>query len=362
VKTTKDIVVFYSWQSILPDEANRNVIRCALRDASSRIENDLSDQKICIVLDEATRGESGSPNIPATILDKITEADVFICDITTVNQESTAIERKMPNPNVVFELGYAVSQIGWNRVILLFNKHFGTFPDEMPFDFDRHRASPYTYVAPEGKKTTKQLASLREPLVNLLQTAIYAIIENNPQKPFFAKEVTEEQKKRARDVSNLKWLMSTVHIPTLEMHIDSIPHKIHDRIFLFWEDFNAVTLSGLFHLYDKEMLRLVIEVREAWEGSLSFGHRYNSHPRRDVCFFATCMDLLSEEQQRDWDTIEKLRKQLNKSFRAILNYIHENYIEIDLNSLSSVAWDSYIQYKKKWIEELEEYSTIKDVD
>jgi hypothetical protein len=245
---------------------------------------------------------------------------------------------------------------------MLFNQGMGTFPGDVPFDFDRHRASPFTFDVPDGQNIKKKLATLREPLVDLLTSAIRSIIEKNPQKPFLERERTEEEKKKARDTTNLKWLMSKINIPTLETHIEEIPHKIHERIFFFWEDYKQVAQSSLFYLYDKEAARLVSEVRETWGGTLSFGCQYRDHPQRDVFFFSTPLDIFNEEQQKDWDTIENLRKGLNEAFRKLLNHINENYLEIDLTELSNDAWDAYIEFNKKWVERLEEGPDRKEQD
>lgn len=148
MENQKEFLIFYSWQSDLPEKTNLKAIRSALRNASSLVEEDAD---IRVTLDEATRGESGSPNIPATILQKISACDLFVCDLTTINSSSGEECRKTPNPNVLFELGYAVSILGWGRVVMLFNKHFGKFPDDLPFDIDRHRASPYLLSEEDSK-------------------------------------------------------------------------------------------------------------------------------------------------------------------------------------------------------------------
>lgn len=64
--------------------------------------------------DEATRGVFGSPNIVAKIHEKIELCDVFVADITTVT--SPRAKRSCPNPNVGYELGFAVAHIGWDFV------------------------------------------------------------------------------------------------------------------------------------------------------------------------------------------------------------------------------------------------------
>ena len=52
--------------------------------------------------DRDTKGNNGSPDITATIFDKIDKCVLFVCDVSIVN--SNADGRKMPNPNVLVEL------------------------------------------------------------------------------------------------------------------------------------------------------------------------------------------------------------------------------------------------------------------
>jgi hypothetical protein len=168
----KDVRVFYSWQSDSPKKTNLNAIREAIRIAAKEIAAVRSDLRI--QPDEATRGTSGSPNIALKILEKIEAADVFIADVTTITPREA--QRPCPNPNVSYELGYAISHLGWDRVILLFNTAFGDFPKDLPFDLVQQRASPY-------RLTSSDSASVRRNLVGLLKTAIDAVIEKNPKRP-----------------------------------------------------------------------------------------------------------------------------------------------------------------------------------
>jgi hypothetical protein len=73
----------------------------------------------------------GSPEISATILQKIENCSIFVADITPVG--SLIIEKKTPNPNVLFELGYAWRKLGESRVILVLNEAFAA-PEDLPFD------------------------------------------------------------------------------------------------------------------------------------------------------------------------------------------------------------------------------------
>lgn len=97
--------IFYSWQSDSPRKTNLNAIRKALARACKRLKK--ANPTLMLVPDEATRDTSGSPNIALKILEKIEESGIFIADITTVTPKGA--KRPCPNPNVGYELGYAVA-------------------------------------------------------------------------------------------------------------------------------------------------------------------------------------------------------------------------------------------------------------
>ena len=70
--TKRSIKVFYAWQSDLPAKFNRNAVKKSLRLASGELEAQLSTEtQTEVIIDEATRDYPGSPNIPASILEKI---------------------------------------------------------------------------------------------------------------------------------------------------------------------------------------------------------------------------------------------------------------------------------------------------
>jgi hypothetical protein len=343
---TIDFLVFYSWQSDLPDLTNRHLIRESLRNAASKLEEIFIENNLRIILDEATRGKSGSPNIPLTILEKINICDAFICDITTINQQAPVGMRKVPNPNATFELGYAVSQLGWDRIIMLFNKAFGLFPDDAPFDIDRHRASPYIFApyTPEDKPTKKEIDDKKQPLVDLLITAISEIVKNNPIKPFELKNKSTDEKKRNRDIANLRWLFSGIHLGTLDIHIQEAPHKIYDSIYYFWIHFDSIIKSSDFFLYDERLFELITEMHSAWDESLSYGTRYHASPHGNVLYYVHPVNrVLTYDEERDWQTILNAVNKLKGKLREIIYYIRRNYVEIDIDELSTIAWKNYIE-------------------
>jgi len=161
----------------------------------------------------------------------------------------------------------------------------------------------------------------------------------------------DTQQKRTKDTKNLKWLMSKVHIPTLQNHIEELPDKLYDKIFPFWENFSAVIDDYRFHLYDQEALNLVREVHKAWQDTLSFYRCYRTVPAGRYFYFFTppwTPDNVSdiEQAEKDYAAVDALRQQLAIALRSLLTYIQENYVDIDLHELSVAAWNEYVDVNR----------------
>ena len=152
-------IVFYSWQSDLPNPCNRGFIQTALEEAAAKI---VADNTVAVepVVDRDTQNVPGSPDIASTIFAKIMGADTFVADVSIVTRAENM--RPAPNPNVLIELGYALKALGHERIILVFNKTFGKL-EELPFDLRTRRVLLYempeeaTERAPERKKLEGQL-------------------------------------------------------------------------------------------------------------------------------------------------------------------------------------------------------------
>ncbi len=160
--------IFYSWQSDLPNSTNRGFIEKALENAIKSIRNDDSIS-LEPVIERDTSGELGSPDIAKTILARIDTAQIFVCDVSITNNNDTG--RKTPNPNVLYELGYAQKAIGYERIINIFNTAFGKVED-LPFDIRMRRAVTYLLGEDNQDKQTE-----RKKLESLLVDNIKAILQ-----------------------------------------------------------------------------------------------------------------------------------------------------------------------------------------
>lgn len=342
METQNKCNIFYSWQSDLPQETNLNGIRSCLRDAASLLEGEISN--VHIELDEATRNTSGSPNIPMTIFNKIENTDIFICDITIINENYSG--RKVPNPNVLIELGHAIASLGWERIILLYNLKYGKFPDDLPFDIDRHRITTFK-IADKNDKSGKSTLS------KTLKVAIKTIIEKSPLKPSQLKNETPQEKKRRLDVENLRWIMESIHIPTFDLFMHEFPDILIHKIFHFELSFISIFESSSFHLYDQELLKLLENYKLHWGNSLSYDSRY--FPVSETKVYAFTSTAVNGEKIKgadsDYKVLIGIAAELKKSFSDLLKYIRENYLEIDLKQTNEIAFNNYNS-------EVEEYKTL----
>lgn len=329
-----EFIVFYSWQSDLPDATNRQAIRSGLRVASNKLESENPTMRV--IVDEATRGAPGSPNIPATIMEKIRSCDVFVCDITTINSGAPPEFRRVPNPNVAFELGYAVANVGWSRIVMVFNDAVASVKDA-PFDIDRHRILPYKLTAadPKNKGNHAQLAAS-------LSTTIASIAEHKPAKPISGVAQSPEQIRRGRDIANLKWLFSNIHFPTLDQMIEDLPKLMHSRALHFWEGFNAVVKNSLFHLYDADLLGTIKSMHKSWGICVSNGEQYHMATNPNMYVFTNSGGApLTQRQERVWKTINSARATLLESQQGLLIAIRERYLEVDVDETNQAAWQVY---------------------
>jgi hypothetical protein len=174
------INIFYSWQSDSPSSTNRNFIKSALEKAIRSLKGGSEDIQVEMRVDTATDALPGSPDIAASIFEKISNSQIFLCDVTIINAPSTLDKvirfltkrtvRQTPNPNVLVELGFAVSHLDWDKVICVVNTAQGKLED-LPFDIRGRRMCAYCY--PDSSKSKEEIKS---QLVGALKYALIDII------------------------------------------------------------------------------------------------------------------------------------------------------------------------------------------
>jgi hypothetical protein len=163
-------IVFYSWQSDLPNATNRSLIFDALERAAKKIRTDDS-VTVEPVLDRDTQNVPGAPDIAHTIFQKIEKAAAFVADVSIINP---GIGRPTPNPNVLIELGYALKTLGNPRTVLVANTANGPV-ESLPFDLRTKRVLTY-YLPLGGEDKPEQRKRLQEGL----EVALRAILADIP--------------------------------------------------------------------------------------------------------------------------------------------------------------------------------------
>ncbi|MGX9146446.1 hypothetical protein [Mesorhizobium sp. 128a] len=329
--------IFYSWQSDSPRKTNLNAIRKALAKACKRLKK--ANPTLKLVPDEATRDTSGSPNIALKILEKIEESAIFIADITTVTPKGA--KRPCPNPNVGYELGYAVATLGWDRVILLFNEAIGDFPTDLPFDFIQNRANPYQYAESDS-------SSKCDDLSDFLEAAIKAVLDSNPKRPAELKGLSREKIEHDHDIENMRWLMETLHLPTLQQHIENLPHMISDKALWFHENFHGVVSNSLFSVYDPVLRDAVDKLDAGWLAALAHHNEYHETSSGKAHIFSNPGDMpLTTKLQAAWDEIDAGRHSMAAGIGTILDRLRADYIQINIHKTNEKAWKAYLKFQRE---------------
>jgi hypothetical protein len=168
-------IVFYSWQSDLPNATNRSFIQQALENVAKVIKAD-DTVDVEPVIDRDTQGVAGAPDIAKTIFQKIAAADVVVADVSIIVGRRKG--RPAPNPNVLIELGYALRALGDERVVLVFNTAYGKL-EQLPFDLKMRRALPYNMPESATDRATE-----RRVLEARLDAAIRAAMASAQEKSY----------------------------------------------------------------------------------------------------------------------------------------------------------------------------------
>jgi hypothetical protein len=175
--------IFYAWQAQRPPKCNRNLIEDALERALKEVAQD-QEEPVEFELDQDAQGVTGALDISTTILLKINNCSVFVADITPVG--SLINGKATPNPNVLFELGYAWHELGESHIILVLNEAFGV-PEDLPFDISKRSLVRY-HRDPEAADGP---GSVRSALVGRFRSLIAAMARDDQLRPLHERGMTE---------------------------------------------------------------------------------------------------------------------------------------------------------------------------
>lgn len=314
----RQVRIFFSWQSDLPQASTTRAIRTALRAAASELE---AEHPVNFSIEEATSNTPGSPYIPWALAEKIRQADIFVSDITTVARIDGG--KSMPNANVTFELGTASAHVGWSRIIMFFNDALAPL-EELPFDFDRHRIS--TYAMAEGEEKAKAAA-----LRGLTRDALASIVRVDPKRPRELEGIDPEKVRRDRDIDNIKWFMRQLSTAALDQHIEESPGHVRFRTAVMLDAVREVMAKSAFSIYDGDVLSEMTGLRDSLGTTLAYDHLYRGTANMKVQVFGRGDFMETDEEREAWKVINAARADLAKHLQALLALIRERYLEVDID-------------------------------
>lgn len=171
--------IFWSWQSDIDGNISRHFIKeCLIKAVTELKDEAIFDSRVEI--DHDTKDIPGSPPITDTILEKIKNCSVFIADVTPVAFIKSN-KKKIMNPNVAIETGYAIALVGNHNIISIMNESFGSIED-LPFDL-RYKRGPVTYTLKNNAEKS-EIKIQENELVNKLKIALknyISVSENSKQ-------------------------------------------------------------------------------------------------------------------------------------------------------------------------------------
>lgn len=167
----KSFTVFFSWQSDVPE--NSDFLRSFIKTSIKNLE---TPHNVNVLYDEASRSVVGSQKVEEVILEKIRACDVFIADITPITRiETKEGEKKriklLPNPNVAFELGYAMHCLPMEQVLIVLPT--GISHGQLPFDFNHNRLIEFDeQTNPMDEEIEKSLAFCMKTRTSLIDVIV----------------------------------------------------------------------------------------------------------------------------------------------------------------------------------------------
>lgn len=142
MKKYNEFTLFFSWQS--DEKKSQSIIESSLLESVEQ----LKKEGYKVFIDHSTLNNPGMPDITQTILNKIDNCDIFVADITPIQPSTTnnvngsSITKERPNPNVLIEMGYAMSALGVDYIIPL--AHQGNWKtQDLPFDINHGRIKTF---------------------------------------------------------------------------------------------------------------------------------------------------------------------------------------------------------------------------
>jgi hypothetical protein len=329
------LTLFFSWHST-QTKYNKNFILSCIDKATKKISKtpEFKDAEFEVL--EGVRGEPGSPQVAAKIIDeRIPNCDVFIADLSVVNPEPRVskvvnwfIRRKpklFQNNNVIYEHGVATNAIGLERIVGVLNTEYGSpngNPDNIPFDL-RHIRFPIEYRYSERTNQSER-ERVQKELVNTLVTAI-------KDAGIFAQQARKNKYNPMSVWSD--WEKAT---PSMEKFIKN--DKIDELFQLILSELKSpkesIRILGLSGLGKTRMLLELFRPSLSDNDSIILSSRVlyincNFHPNADL---QSLFSKLNTDQEDRIVILDNCSKSIH---RQLLTFVHRGNSKLTLISLDS---------------------------
>jgi hypothetical protein len=169
----------------------------------------------------------------------------------------------------------------------------------------------------------------------MLRLAISLILAKDPPRPR-ASHFDLAEAQRARDLTNLRWFLQSIHLPTIDDHIRTGAKFLSMASTIFFEEVSEIVFSSSFHLYDEVLKEAVLNFVKHWHNSMKYDHYVPMMGARSY-IFTRGHSSDSPKEQRDWDYMDKARGELRKSMDSLLNLIREKFPELDIQEISNAT-------------------------
>lgn len=324
--------VFYSWQLDTNSKTNKYFLKTVLKKTVSEI-NKNSEAPV-IKLDMDTQNRVGYIDINQVIIEKIQRCDIFVADITSIGK---VLEKSTPNPNVLFELGYAMGRIGENRILCFANEHYEKI-ENYPFDLKTRR--PFLYAISETDVETNPEQVKRER--NRIASSLVSIFKEMLLAPIIAPHTFDNQVTRERDIIKLKRYMNRLPIKFVHNIIDDGKERLSidfDSINVYY-NLSAIANFAYFRLYDSELEKRIMHFTNAMQSIFSHGHE----------FFYVRNNLYRMLQPTDEQSKNYIKEiyALNDSLKSLVDYVFEHYKELDLEACNLEAINHYNEEHERY--------------
>ncbi|MGM5631088.1 hypothetical protein O2K51_09310 [Apibacter raozihei] len=327
------INIFYSWQSTTSTVYNKNFIRKCIDKAIKNLKNKPELKGVEYYINDSVRGEPGSPPVAGKIFERVKECEIFIADLSVVNNEQSWLIRLIrrfkwaklkpfQNNNVIMEYGVAYSELGVERIIGVLNSFYGSpndNPDNIPFDI-RHLRFPIEYNYSKNKNKDKVQKELIDALTKAIKGSSLYVLKNQKEKyrPF----------KTWNDWNSVFDSSQKFH---KNEFIEGVIHEIKESIVTKKESLRLIGLSGL---GKSRVLLETFRPIEGDQGSLFLSSRVLYYDFQENSTLALEQFIITF-QNEDEDRIIILDNCNIKIHKQLLEYLKKTNNKLSLITIDS---------------------------